>query len=36
MRLKEPKTTCLVFSTGKMVVTGSKTEESCKTAARHD
>jgi transcription initiation factor TFIID TATA-box-binding protein len=34
MRLKVPKSTCLLFSTGKMIVTGSKTEEDCKYAAR--
>lgn len=34
MRLKEPKTTALVFSTGKMVVTGAKTEDEAKQASR--
>lgn len=34
MRLREPKTTALVFSSGKMVCTGAKNEEQSKTAAR--
>jgi transcription initiation factor TFIID TATA-box-binding protein len=34
IRLKEPKTTALAFSTGKMVVTGAKSEDNCKSAAR--
>merc|ERR1711918_70178 len=34
IRLREPKTTALVFNTGKLVVTGAKSEDECKTAAR--
>ncbi|GJN19891.1 hypothetical protein PR202_gb07206 [Eleusine coracana subsp. coracana] len=34
MRIREPKTTALVFSSGKMVCTGAKTEEQSKLAAR--
>lgn len=34
MRIREPKTTALFFSTGKMVVTGAKSEEWAKKAAR--
>merc|ERR1711904_646523 len=34
IRLRDPKTTALVFSTGKLVVTGAKSENDCKTAAR--
>ena len=34
MRLREPKTTALVFASGKMVCTGAKTEEASRTAAR--
>ena len=34
IRLREPKTTALIFSTGKMVVTGAKNEIACKLAAR--
>ena len=34
MRLKEPKTTALIFSSGKMVCTGAKDENSSKVAAR--
>ena len=34
MRLKEPKTTALVFGSGKMVCTGAKDEEASRTAAR--
>lgn len=34
MRLREPKTTALVFSSGKMVCTGAKNEKASKVAAR--
>merc|ERR1719393_151791 len=34
MRIREPKTTALIFSSGKMVVTGAKSEEAARTAAR--
>ena len=34
MRLREPKTTALVFASGKMVCTGAKNEEASRTAAR--
>ena len=32
MRIKEPKTTALIFNTGKIVVLGAKTEENSKKA----
>ncbi|KAL6905196.1 hypothetical protein ACP4OV_002797 [Aristida adscensionis] len=34
MRIREPKTTALVFASGKMVCTGAKSEEQSKLAAR--
>eukprot|EP00834_Sanchytrium_tribonematis_P001632 NODE_41_length_34096_cov_2.002235.p28 type:complete len:132 gc:universal NODE_41_length_34096_cov_2.002235:24921-25316(+) len=34
MRIREPKTTALIFSSGKMVVTGAKSEEQSRLAAR--
>ena len=34
MRIKEPKTTALIFSSGKMVCTGARTEEASKQACR--
>lgn len=34
LRIREPKTTALVFASGKMVVTGARNEESAKTAAK--
>ena len=34
MRIREPKTTALIFSSGKMVVTGAKSETDSKLAAR--
>ncbi|KXS18314.1 Brf1-Tbp-Dna ternary complex [Gonapodya prolifera JEL478] len=34
MRIREPKTTALIFSSGKMVVTGAKSEDQAKLAAR--
>jgi len=35
MRSREPKATALIFSSGKMIVTGARSEEICKTAARN-
>ncbi|KAL2272462.1 hypothetical protein FJTKL_06547 [Diaporthe vaccinii] len=34
MRIREPKTTALIFASGKMVVTGSKSEDDSKLACR--
>ncbi|ORX42830.1 TBP-domain-containing protein [Piromyces finnis] len=34
MRIREPKTTALIFVSGKMVITGAKSEEQSKLAAR--
>jgi len=34
MRIREPKTTALIFSSGKMVVTGAKSEDDSKLASR--
>jgi len=34
MRIREPKTTALIFSSGKMVITGAKSEDFAKLAAR--
>ncbi|KAF2289114.1 hypothetical protein GH714_028987 [Hevea brasiliensis] len=34
MRIKDPKTTALIFASGKMVCTGAKTEAQSKLAAR--
>ncbi|MEW5309155.1 MAG: hypothetical protein WDW38_001061 [Sanguina aurantia] len=34
MRIREPKTTALIFASGKMVVTGAKSEEDSHSAAR--
>jgi len=34
MRIRDPKTTALIFASGKMVVTGAKSEDSSKLAAR--
>lgn len=34
MRIRDPKTTALIFSSGKMVCTGAKSEEQSKIAAR--
>ena len=34
MRIREPKTTALIFHSGKMVCTGAKSEEESKLAAR--
>ena len=34
MRIKEPKTTALIFSSGKMVCTGARTEEESRQASR--
>ncbi|CAL8071701.1 unnamed protein product [Calicophoron daubneyi] len=34
IRLREPRVTCLVFSTGKMVCTGARSEDDCNLGAR--
>ncbi|VDK71710.1 unnamed protein product, partial [Anisakis simplex] len=34
MRIREPRTTALIFSSGKMVCTGAKSEEASRLAAR--
>ena len=34
MRIRDPKTTALIFSSGKMVITGAKSEESSKVACK--
>ena len=34
MRIRDPKTTALIFTSGKMVCTGAKSEEQSRTAAR--
>lgn len=34
MRIRDPKTTALIFGSGKMVCTGAKSEEQSKLAAR--
>jgi len=34
MRIREPKTTALIFASGKMVCTGAKSEENSRLAAR--
>jgi transcription initiation factor TFIID TATA-box-binding protein len=34
MRIREPRTTALIFASGKMIVTGAKTKEDSKTGAR--
>jgi transcription initiation factor TFIID TATA-box-binding protein len=34
MRIKEPKTTALIFASGKMVVTGARSEEDSRKASR--
>ena len=34
MRIRDPKTTALIFASGKMVCTGAKHEEQCRQAAR--
>ena len=34
MRLRNPKTTALIFSSGKIVVTGAKSEQDCQIASR--
>lgn len=34
MRIREPKSTALIFATGKMVVTGAKSESDSRLAAR--
>jgi transcription initiation factor TFIID TATA-box-binding protein len=35
MRIREPKTTALIFASGKMVVTGAKSEDLARLAARN-
>lgn len=34
MRIREPKSTALIFRSGKMVVTGAKSEEIAKQASK--
>src|ERR1700709_996620 len=34
MRIREPKTTALIFASGKMVVTGAKSEDHSRLASR--
>jgi len=34
MRIRDPKTTALIFSSGKMVITGAKSEEAARTSCR--
>lgn len=34
MRIREPRTTALIFSTGKVVITGAKSEQDAYNAAR--
>ncbi|OQR93025.1 TATA-box-binding protein [Achlya hypogyna] len=34
MRLRDPKTTALIFASGKVVITGASTEKNCRIAAR--
>ena len=34
MRIRAPKTTALIFASGKMVVTGAKSEDDSKLASR--
>lgn len=34
MRIREPKTTALIFTSGKMVCTGAKSEEASRDAAK--
>jgi len=34
LRIRDPKTTALVFGSGKMVVTGAKSEDACRLAAQ--
>jgi transcription initiation factor TFIID TATA-box-binding protein len=34
MRIRQPKTTALIFASGKMVCTGAKSEQDSRTAAR--
>ncbi|KAG4401744.1 hypothetical protein GLYMA_02G057100v4 [Glycine max] len=36
MRIRDPKTTALIFASGKMVCTGAKSEQQSKLAARKD
>ena len=34
IRIREPKTTALIFSSGKMVITGAKSEDQSRNAAK--
>jgi transcription initiation factor TFIID TATA-box-binding protein len=34
MRIRDPKTTALIFASGKMVVTGAKSEDDSRLASR--
>lgn len=34
MRIREPKTTALIFKSGKVVCTGAKSEEICQTSSK--
>ena len=34
MRIREPRTTALIFSTGRIVITGAKSEQAVLLAAR--
>ncbi len=34
MRIRDPKTTALIFASGKMVCTGAKSEEMSETASK--
>ena len=34
MRVRDPKSTALLFASGKMIVAGTKTKEECKLAVR--
>ena len=34
MRIREPKTTALIFASGKMVITGAKSEDDSRLASR--
>eukprot|EP01033_Poteriospumella_lacustris_P009832 gene9832-7037_t len=34
IRIREPRTTALIFHSGKLIVTGAKDEDACKTAAK--
>ena len=34
IRIRDPKTTALIFASGRMVITGAKSEEKSQTAAK--